>query len=406
MKQHLTLQQKLRQTKTFNAAKASSLHILAMSNDELLTYIKNEVQHTPFLEVSTHTKPEFEDVLAYDQSLPSLYDEIMEQLRFSKEQPNLEICEIFISNLDSNGYFRCSKETLRNQIHASDQEYKRNLTILRKCEPYGCFAFNLKECLKLQCILSTAPISTTALLLCDDLEAIALGNMQSLFDKTKLDKSNIEEALTFIKTLHPKPAANYSTEVQYINPEFKIKVIDNHIQIQLLHDDLEVNLHESDHLQPDILKSQRQYATTLMSYIKRRNVTMMQIMQYICDQQKKFFLHYDDLVHCTLTQIAQALGVHASTISRAIHNKSCEFEHAYYPLSYFLSSGGSKQHSQAYIQTRIKDLIAQEDKSHPLSDEQLRLLLSKEQIVIARRTVTKYRETCFIYNSTKRKKQV
>lgn len=406
MKQQLTLKQELKQTKKFNTSKASSLKILELNNDALLTYIKSQVSNNPFISISGYHE-DSDAFLNYEHDTRSLYDEVMEQLRFTNENPDLELCEMLIANLDNNGYFKVSKQELRQIIPCSDKEYKRNLTILRKCEPYGCFTFNLEECLKLQCILSKERISQSALLLCNHLKAIATQDMQTLLNETKLSEGTIMEAIHFIRTLNPKPAANYSREASYTNPEFKIEVIDKQINIALLQDDLKVFINEADHpALSQVLKEQRAQITTLMSYVQRRNATLMQIMQCICDIQKDFFLHHKDMVHCTQQMIASKLGVNVSTVSRAINNKSCEFEHHYYLLSAFLHNGGSKEHSQVLIKNRIKTIIEQEDKNNPLSDEQIRNILKEEGIQISRRTITKYRESSFIFSSRQRKRQI
>ncbi|MDF9837425.1 MULTISPECIES: LacI family DNA-binding transcriptional regulator [unclassified Breznakia] len=404
MKQQLKLKQQLKQTKAFNTSKAASLKILELNNDELFTYIKSQISNSPFLGFSSSRDEDSDAFLNYDHTQLSLYDEIMDQLRFSKENPDINICEIFLANLDSNGYFKPSKTDLRMMIPTDDKEYKRNLTILRKCEPYGCFAFTLEECLKLQFILSPKKISHSALLLCDYLEEIATSNLDGIKAHTKLDEETILDAISFIKTLNPKPAANYSSEAQYANPEFKISVEHEQIKIQLLNDDLKVYVNEEDSSEmKTIMKEQRAQVNMLMNYLQRRNVTLTQIMQSICDIQKEFFLYHKDLKKCTLKMIADNVGVSISTVSRALSNKSCEFENKYYLLNSFLSSGGSEEHSQNHIKKRIKEMIEQEDKTNPLSDEQLRLMLEEEGIHIARRTVAKYRDSNFIFSSSKRK---
>lgn len=407
MKQQFTLKQELKQSNKFNNSKAASLKILELNNDELFSYIKSEVNNSPFLGFNHSGQEDSDAFLNYQHDSPSLYNEIMDQLRYSKDKPNIEICEAMISNLDSNGYFKYSKDELLKQLDINEREYKHNLTILRKCEPYGCFTFSLKECLKLQCILSKKKISQAAMILCDYLEDVALDNTDNIITHTKLDIETINDAIKFIRTLNPKPAANYSTEVQYTNPEFIIKVVDNKIEIQLLNDELEVFVsEENSEGMGKLLKEQRAQVTMLMNSIKRRNITLMQIMQCICDIQKEFFIHNGDLKYCTLAMIAETIGVNVSTVSRAMNNKSCEFNSKYYSLSHFLSSGGSNEHSQNHIKNRVKELIQEEDKTKPFSDEQLRLLLEDEGISISRRTVTKYRESLFIFSSTKRKHKI
>lgn len=119
--------------------------------------------------------------------------------------------------------------------------------------------------------------------------------------------------------MSPKPAANFTADSIYINPEFKITVENEKINIQLLNDDLHIsfntmdNSNESKEVQ-EYMKAQRAQVQNIMNSIQKRNMTLLQIMQYICDVQKDFFLHQGTIHHLTLSMIAQNCGLHISTI--------------------------------------------------------------------------------------------
>lgn len=392
----------------FNQAKSQSLKILSCNNDELRVYLNEQMQYNPYLNYTYGSEVDSDAYLEYDHSNKNLYDEIMEQARLSKYNPNEDICEYLIFQLDSNGYFKCSYQELLKASDYPSHIIKKHIAILRTFEPHGLFAFDLRECLQIQCKLAKKPASETAFILCSYLEELALNHYDEIIAKTKLTIEQIEEGYRFIKTLNPKPAANYTTDTIYINPEFKISVEDGKINIQLLNDDLNINFNaleesnESKEIQA-YLKAQRAQVQNIMNSIQKRNMTLIQIMQYICDVQKDFFLKQASINHLTLAMIAENCNLHISTISRAISNKSFEFNQQYYPIKKMLSNGGIDNVSAEEIKKKIKYIIDHENKTRPYSDERIKDILKEEGINIARRSVTKYRESLYIFNSTKRK---
>lgn len=408
MKQTILPKLDLSLKQSLHASNVKSLQILSCSNDELRVFLNETVHQNPFLHYHSKDVIDSDAFLSYAQEGPSLYDEIMRQAETSRYQIDQKVCEYLIFQLDSNGYFQTDLSTLIKQSPFTKEQIKRHLIILRSFEPHGLFAFSLKQCLKIQCHYSSEPASETAILLCEHLEELALHHYESIMDACDISLDELEEGYDFIKTLHPKPGANYQKNTSYMQPEFKVEVIDDHIHIQHLFDDLALSFQslEGDHQRSEVseyLKKQRQQALEIMSSIKRRNMTLLLIMQYICEIQKDFFLHQGSLHHLTLEMIAKNCGFHISTISRALANKSFEFHQRYYSLSSMLSHGGYQDHSIKAIQEEIKSIIEHEDKNKPYSDERIRLLLQEKNIHISRRAVTKYRENCFIYNSSKRK---
>ncbi|NBK96662.1 MAG: hypothetical protein EOM50_01350 [Erysipelotrichia bacterium] len=371
MKQQLIPKLDLTIKNNFNQAKSQSLKILSCNNDELRVYLNEQMNTNPYLNYTYAKQVDSDSFLAYDHTQANLYDEIMQQARLSKYHPDEQICEYLLLQLDSNGYFKVNyRELLANAPYPADR-VKKHIAILRTFEPHGLFAFDLKECLQIQCKLSKHANSETAFLLCSHLEAIALQQYEKIIQKTQLSLEDIQAGIHFIQTLNPKPAANYSQETIYINPEFKITVDHNEIHIALLNDDLTIHFNaveeseKSSELQA-YMQSQRRQVQNIMNSIQKRNMTLLQIMQSICDIQKDFFLFNAPLHHLTLSMIAQNCNLHISTISRAIANKSFEFNNRYYPLKKMLCSGGKKEISAEEIKRKIKNIIDNENKQHPI----------------------------------------
>lgn len=410
MKQTLKVKLDLSLKQNFNQNKAQSLKILSYTNEELKIYLCEQMEKNPYLNFnfSSYYKEDSDAFLNYNHDTPSLYDEIMEQARVSKYNPVLEICEYLLYQLDSNGYFKISYKDLLSKSPYPKNILKRNLAIVRTFEPHGVFAFDVKDCLKIQCKLSTHKEKEKALILCDYLEELVFGKYQKIKEETGLNELEIQNGYDFIKNLNPKPASNYESNTTYIQPEFLISVEDGEINIKLYNEELSIsfnavqNSFEGEDVK-QFLKKQRYEVINIMNSIKKRNMTLLQIMQYICDVQKDFFLQHAGINYLTLDMIARNCNLHISTVSRAISNKSFEFENRYYAIKNLLSSSGVDDISSNEIKMEIKDIIDHEDINKPYSDEKIREILNERGIAVSRRCVCKYRESLFIYNSVKRK---
>ena len=287
---------------------------------------------------------------------------------------------------------------LLKRVYRGLDSLKYHLKLLRKLEPYGLFSFSLKECLSIQCLMSEKAESETGLILCDYLEELATQHYHAIIEKTELTQEEIDEGFDFIKTLNPKPAANYAQESTFLIPECKVSVEGENLQVELLKFDLSITV-----IDDDSLKKQRKEAETLLSALQKRNMTLLQIMNEICHVQKDFFIHHGELKHLTLEMVAEKCGLAISTISRAITHKSFEFNNQYYSIKEMFIHSGTFIKNDKAIKKEITQIIEKENKLKPYSDEKIRKLLEEKDIYISRRTVTKYREECFIYNSRQRK---
>lgn len=406
MKQVLIPKQELSLKGSFNKARNESLKILSLTNDELKVYLQEQSHRLPYMHMEG-MDIDSDAYLAYDYTKPSLRNEIMNQLHLMDNAFDEEVCDYLLSQLDSNGYFKITFQELMKQSPYTKSLLQYHLDLLHTLDPIGCFTFNLKDCLQIQCAQSEKAESETAYILCEHLEDIALKRFDTMMQLYDMTLEEIKEGILFIKGCNPKPAANYASDTIFVNPEFKIEVKDGNISIQLLHEDVNISFDARDEEQnkelAKFIKTQRALVQNIISNIQKRNMTLLQIMQYICDVQKDFFLYHKPIIHLTLDMIAKNCALHSSTISRAIMNKSLEFEQRYIPLKKMLSSGGTDGMSQEEIKKRIINLIECEDKQHPYSDEALRKQLEEEGISLSRRVIAKYRESCFIFNSSKRK---
>ena len=381
-----------------------SLNILSMNNEALKVYLNERLSSLPYLRY-VQQDVDSNAFLDYVQKEENLYEVLYSQIPYTKVKLNHDLCDYLIFQLNSNGYFKTNESELLSNAPFPQKMVKEHIQTLQQLEPLGCFAFSLSHCLKLQCIEDTQ-VCKDAYLLCDYLEEMVKGKLDDISNHLHLSNERIQQAFSYIQTLNPKPAANYSCFATYAQPEFRITVIDQKIKIELEHDDLEFVFdteikQESKEIQA-FLSQQRKEAEQLIHAMKRRNTTLLQIMQIICEIQQDFFLHQGSLKHLTLEMIAKRAGIHISTVSRAIANKTFEFQHKYYPLKKMLNHSGTST-PEELIKQRIAYHIKNENVHHPYSDEQLRKLLLKEEIEISRRTITKYRESMHILSTTYRR---
>ena len=155
--------------------------------------------------------------------------------------------------------------------------------------------------------------------------------------------------------------------------------------------------------QNEQLKAYFREANLLFETLNRRNATLLLIMNELVSIQKHHFLFGDELQSCTLQQLADQLGLHVSTVSRALQHKYYLFHGECYPIRSLLRTATAQGDSSDAVQRAITEILRHEDPSHPFSDQQLVIKLRTMDISVSRRTVTKYRKLLHIPSSTHRK---
>lgn len=400
MKQKLSIKPELKIKQSFNTSKAKSLQILTMNNQELASFLHAQCAGNPFLSVQQKDSDAF---LEYNHSSLNLSDEILSQMHLNYDSYNEELIYYLISMLDSNGYFKCTLQELISQSPYSKAQIQEMISILQTLEPVGCFSFNLKECLKIQCELDESAVSETGLILCDYLEDIASSNFNKIEQETDLSYEEIIEGLHFIQTINPKPAANYSIKAAALQADIKISY-DSSFHFELVNN-TNIYFEDMDNITQE-LRDLRNQAKFILSSIEKRNTTLLMIVDTLCKIQKDFFIYNKPVIHCTLQDVASRCSMHPSTVSRAISNKGFEFNNRYYPIRSLFSCSGTNKMNDKEIKKIILTIIEHENKVHPYSDEKIKNLLSEYEIYVSRRTITKYREALFIENASKRKKTV
>ncbi|WP_423709043.1 RNA polymerase factor sigma-54 [Undibacterium sp. WLX3042] len=344
----------------------------------------------------------------------SLRDYLLEQMRLTlREARDRALLELIIDTLDDNGYLTESLE----EIHAGlplellidEEELSFALKMLQSFDPPGVGARNLSECLAIQIRrMPKIPFVTRRL-------ALALVETQlTLFaqrDFTKLkkifdcDDEDLREAQAVIRQCEPRPGIAFATSSSdYAVPDVIVRKNGNGWQV-LLNQDVMPKLRVSS-MYANIMRQNRgetglgtqlQEARWLIKNMRQRFETILRVSQAIVERQRNFFAHGAVAMRpLVLREIADTLGLHESTISRVTTQKYMLTPHGMFELKYFFGShvatetGGEA--SSTAIRALIKQLIGAEDQKSPLSDSKIADMLGEQGMVIARRTVAKYRE--------------
>jgi RNA polymerase sigma-54 factor len=359
----------------------------------------------------------------------SLHEHLLAQLHMTdlspKEKP---ITEFLIGNIDENGYLRCELQEVADIFTIPISVVENSLHLIQTFDPSGVGARTIGECLLLQLQAhsqyATEELSALAkTIISDYLNDIADGKLAKIACQLKTSLPQIQEALDFIRTLDPKPGRNFCSnhEICFIIPDVILRKIGNdylifinepknaRLTISPFYHRLRNNKNIVDADVLKFTKDKQNAALQLIKAIEQRKLTLYQVTASVIAIQKDFLekgvLYLKPL---TLNQIADTVGIHESTVSRAISEKYIETPQGIYPYKFFFStsldSGCGEQVAAESVKKMIKTAVAEEDPKSPLSDQKLVELLKNKQITISRRTVTKYREEMLIPSSNKRRR--
>jgi len=361
-----------------------------------------------------------------------LHDYLIWQLRLSHiSERDLTIGEAIIDSIDNDGLLQASIEELISAAALEDpaeaDEIEAILNRIQHFDPPGVGARDLRECLLIQLkLLGTDPgysddsTLETAIKIVDKfLPLVSQGDLTMLIKQSRCSKENIMQALDLLKSLNPRPGSQYSdTAADYIIPDVLVHKIKGQWAVSLNPETLpKIKLTEqytefvsqtSDKDQ-QYLKGKYQEARWFLRSLESRHDTLLKVAKSIVSNQMEFFEkgpeHMRPLV---LRDLAEELGFHESTISRATNQKYLSCPTGVYELKYFFSSQVSTtsggEASSTAIKALIQKLVREENPQKPYSDSKLASMLKEEGIVVARRTVAKYREMQGIESSSARKR--
>lgn len=366
------------------------------------------------------------DTLANESE--SLEEHLLWQLRMSAlSEEDIRIGEAIIGNIDDDGYLTTDNAELEIIIEIAElmdckaEDVERLLSLIQTFDPAGVGSRNLEECLLIQLeqlgLANTAAYEIVEEGHIQDLEA---NRLPQIAKNLKVDIELVRAASDAISALEPKPGRQYSsTKPGYVFPEVSVIEIDG--QYRIIMNDFGPSLRLSSYYQhmlksQDVLASEErnyirskvQSAQWLIESIEHRRRTILRVTESIFDVQKGFLDKGPAyLKPLTLKEIADRIGVHEATVSRATRGRYVQTPRGVFELKYFFTSAvstenGNKASSEA-VKASIKNMIATEDPKSPLSDSEIERRLKQEGFKVARRTIAKYRDGLGIPSSNKRK---
>ncbi|MCD6384486.1 RNA polymerase factor sigma-54 [Candidatus Sumerlaeota bacterium] len=350
------------------------------------------------------------DFTQYTPATPTLYEHLYRQLRVSPlEGKDFEIGKYIIGSLNHNGYLTARVEDIAQKFATTVENVERVLQVVQGFEPTGIAARDIKECLQLQLKDRGEQNPLVFKILNEYFDLLMQRKLDVIATKLGVKKKVVEQVYNEISHLDPRPARNFGSEQpHYIVPDIIVEKDNGQYHIYLNDDastHLRINSYYRNLLRNKRLdKEARKYAEKkyrgalwLIRNIERRRDTILRVTRAIIDEQKEFLdkgIEY--LKPLTLREIAEKVGMHESTIQRVTTGKYVQTPRGLYELKFFFSSGVDTSDgtttSSTSVKDRIRQIIAEEDHSKPLSDQKIAELLRKEGINIARRTVAKYRE--------------
>jgi RNA polymerase sigma-54 factor len=362
-----------------------------------------------------------------EPDMPTLREHLLEQLRLMPlSDRDQTLTSILVDAINEDGYLEQSLEDLAAMLPEDQEvdplELQTALKLVQHLDPIGVGARNLSECLELQLLALPAdtPSREVALPVVREHLALLAGRDYAKLKKLlRCDDEALRNAQHLIKRLDPRPGAGFSRVEadHYVQPEVVVKKVKG-LWIASLNGEampkLRINRMYADILKRNrenssqYLKTQMQEAKWFISNLQQRFATILRVSQAIVDRQRNFFEHGDVAMRpLVLREIADEVGLHESTISRVTTRKYMLTPRGVYELKYFFGShvatesGGAC--SATAIRALIKQLVAAEEPRKPLSDNQISDILGNQGIVVARRTIAKYRESLQIPAANQRK---
>ncbi len=391
-----------------------SLNVLEMSSMDLEKFIEKEFSKNPLLEIDFSSKNYSSKGDDSEESSPfdfiseekNLIDFLEEQLGFLKISKEMRfLCTFIVNNLDKRGFLTITREELKSGCGFPLKDIDKAVEIVKSLEPVGIGAKNLEECLIIQLHKKNIIDQKLEYIITHFMQELASSKYDIICSKLNITEEYVVEYLKIIRSLNPFPSRGFymGDTIRYIEPDAEIKNIGGKYVVVMSEKNIpKLKLKSLENAQ-EISGEMKNYfnsANNIIRCIEKRQLTLKSILDIILEKQYEYFSNPEGKLNSlTLKDISSILKIHDSTVSRAIKNK------------YILTERGMKRvkdmfiidNKKLFVKEKIEELILSEDRYNPLHDNEIALLLEKENLKIARRTVVKYREELGIKPAHKRK---
>ncbi len=364
-------------------------------------------------------KPSFETFLS---SPVTLSDHLRSQLALVVLTESIrDAAEEVIGNLDENGYLLSTPEEMAGESGHALDDMREAVHVVQSLDPAGVAAIDVRECLLLQLASRGAEDGLAWQIVHDHLKLVETRQTKELVRLLHRPIEHIQIALDVIRHLDPRPGLRYSGPgARVVEPDVYIFKDGEDYLIQVSDDDVpQLRLNpqyrrmldreqEPDKDVRNYVKERYQSAIQLMKNIEQRKQTILRVCQSIVRRQEEFLENgIDELKPMMIKEVAEEIGVHPSTVSRAVSSKYAHTPQGVFELRYFFSEAvqgpGGSATPLLILKRKVKKMIEDEDSAHPLTDEQITELLQADGIQVTRRTVAKYREDMRIPSTHQRR---
>jgi RNA polymerase sigma-54 factor len=351
----------------------------------------------------------------------SLQEMLLEQVRESTlQEEQWPIAEMLIGNIDEYGYLKATVEELAASTGLPTDQIVGVLNVIQTFDPPGVGARDLRECLLLQFDRLGQQSTLEYRIVNELMDALGKRRIPEIARATGASVDEVQEALARIARLEPRPGRAYlPNNDQYILPEVFVRksgddyvVTTNnehipHLRISNTYKDLMAQGENSAEVR-NYIREKIRAGKFLIKSLHQRQQTILNIAKEIVNRQRDFMAKgVANLKPLTMVQVAQVVGVHETTVSRAVSGKYMQTPQGLFEMKYFFTAGIQTASGDGMSNTSVKDMIADifkaEDTGKPLSDQEVVRMLKEKGIVIARRTVAKYRTELNILPSNLRK---
>jgi RNA polymerase sigma-54 factor len=354
----------------------------------------------------------------------SLREHLLSQIHVDFPDPAQRlVAAALVEFLDEAGYLPVDLDLARAQLGATPELFEQTIAQLQRLDPPGIFARSLQECLTIQ-LREKNRFDPAMQILLQHLDLVAKRERAALMKLCGVDAEDLGEMLDEIRALNPRPATAFTADVaQPVTPDvflyaqsgggWRVELNGDNLPRVIANEMYYTHVRAATRAKPDkdYLSERWQQANWLVKALHQRATTILKVAAEIVRQQDQFFVHgVQALRPLILRDIATAVEMHESTVSRVTQNKYIATPRGMFELKYFFSAaigttGGAESVSALAVRDRIKDLIGGESPQAILSDDKLTEILRAEGIDIARRTVAKYREALRIPSSSQRRRE-
>lgn len=380
--------------------------ILARLDDEWKDYFFQQTDARPYTSDDAERRQYFFDSIAQNASLQ---EHLLHQLALSElDTHDRKMGELLIGNINDDGFLTGSLDELSSMAAADPEHIATILQVIQDFDPPGVGARDLKECLTLQLQRLGLADSIAARIVAGHLERIAAKKFTEIARLLKISPEEVHQAANLIGTLNPRPGQAYSSESSpYISPEVSVHKIEGeyvvilnddqlpHLRISKQYRSLMSEESTTDEVKKYIVEKIRA-GVFLMKSIGQRQQTIFKIATEIVRVQRAFFDHgIAHLKPLVMSEVAEAVGLHETTVSRAASGKHMQTPRGVFEIKFFFTPGLKTTDGNILSNLSVKDIISSlikaEDPAHPLADQDIYEALTAKGINIARRTVAKYR---------------